>query len=283
MDSEQAATIGDKLRRKWLDSGSINIRGLMQWWSDDVPSRPQATSSILKAARIEMDIYRHYLREVNGTPNYGWLRSMFHGLGQQLARQDPSYYYWYVLLRPDHNAYLISYPYYAKYASAGDRTFFRHIDLNIKAAASRGKGSNIIQGSLSLDDEDKENCTEILPGIHRELPQWWEVLRERGFTSDCPVQRIKPEMFTPHDAKAFGTDWLRVPCAAGDVRISEPALPHSSTGPATRTRRTILLWFVGIQRDHETLDIPESGMWSELSAAHRDLLPGPLSPSGLAN
>ena len=69
---------------------------------------------------------------------------MFHSLGQQLARQDPSYYYWYMLLRPDYNAYLISYPYYAKYTSLGDRTFFRHIDLNIEAAASHRKGSNII-------------------------------------------------------------------------------------------------------------------------------------------
>lgn len=33
--------------------------------------------------------------------------------------------------------------------------------------------------------------------------------------------------------------------------------------------------------DQETLDIPESGTFSQLSAAHRDLVPGPSSPSAL--
>lgn len=38
---------------------------------------------------------------------------------------------------------------------------------------------------------------------------------------------------------------------------------------------------MGIQENHETLDTVEAGTWSQLSAAHRDLLPGPTSPSGL--
>lgn len=61
------------------------------------------------------------------------------------------------------------------------------------------------------------------------------------------------------------------------------ALPHGSTGPATSVHCTMLLWYVGIQEDHETLEMIEGGMWSQLSAAHRDLLPCPASPSGLVN
>jgi hypothetical protein len=40
---------------------------------------------------------------------------------------------------------------------------------------------------------------------------------------------------------------------------------------AESTRWVVNPWFVWIQSDHETLDIPESGSWSEVAAAHRDL------------
>lgn len=40
---------------------------------------------------------------------------------------------------------------------------------------------------------------------------------------------------------------------------------------------------MGVKADHSSLDIVESGTWEELASAHRDLLPGPNSPSGFAN
>lgn len=70
---------------------------------------------------------------------------------------------------------------------------------------------------------------------------------------------------------------------AGDVRISLPSLPHGSTGPATKRRRSILPWFVRIRDDHSTLDTPESGTWEEVSAAHRDLIQATRTPSGLTS
>jgi hypothetical protein len=42
-------------------------------------------------------------------------------------------------------------------------------------------------------------------------------------------------------------------------------------------------WFVGIQKDHEALEVVEGGTWSELSAAHRDQRSPPATPSGLPN
>lgn len=35
--------------------------------------------------------------------NYGWLRSMYYGVIQQVVRQSPAYYIAYVALRQDHN------------------------------------------------------------------------------------------------------------------------------------------------------------------------------------
>lgn len=43
--------------------------------------------------------------------------------------------------RPDQNTNLVSYPYYAKYQKGGDRTFFRHLDTNIKNLALKERGA----------------------------------------------------------------------------------------------------------------------------------------------
>ena len=48
-------------------------------------------------------------------------------------------------------------------------------------------------------------------------------------------------------------------------------------------RRTVLPWFMGIAEDQETLDTEEAGTRTDLADAHRAMLPGPTSPSGLAN
>jgi hypothetical protein len=46
-------------------------------------------------------MYWYHLQRLNGRPNFGWLRNMFHSTGQQLMRQDPAYYTLYATLCPD--------------------------------------------------------------------------------------------------------------------------------------------------------------------------------------
>ena len=103
---------------------------------------------------------------IAGKSNYGWLRTMFHSLIQQVMRQDPVYWMLYVALRPDHNYCLISYPYYTKYVKFGDSIFFWHIDLNLTDLITNNCGGNQIQGMMSLDDEQKDQCIQILSGMH---------------------------------------------------------------------------------------------------------------------
>ena len=45
----------------------------------------------------------------------------------------------------------------------------------------------------------------------------------------------------------------------------------------------MLPWFCGLQNDLETLEVAESGTWSDLAVAHRDMIAARLSPFGLAN
>src|SRR5205085_9550965 len=94
---------------------------------------------------------------------------------------------------------------------------------------------------------------------------------------------IQDSMFTSEDEKRFGTKWTPQPCQRGQVRVTLPHLPHGAHGPAKGERRTMLPWFCGLQSDLETLEVVESGTWSDLSVAHRDMVAARRSPSGLAN
>jgi hypothetical protein len=208
---------------------------------------------------------------------------MWFSLVQQMVRQDPAYYAFYVLCRPDHAWKLVSFPYYAKRTYPGERTFFRHIDVNITDFVRSGRGENALQGSLALSDEDSRNCTELLLGMHRDIGTWHKRLIDRGYAKDGYVQRIDADMWTKEDEAHFGYSWTKQICQFGDVRLSLPGLPHGSTGPASSQRINILPWFVAIGDDHQTLDTAESGTWDDLSRCHRDFQSGTKTPSGLPN
>jgi hypothetical protein len=90
-------------------------------------------------------------------------------------------------------------------------------------------------------------------------------------------------MYTKDDAKEFGIEWTSVPYRRGDVRVTLPHIPHGAHRPSTRTRRTMLPWFVGLQDNMSTLEIVESGTWEQLRDAYIGLTASPASPSGLPN
>ena len=270
---------------EWGRVGSIVV-GCFDWWAIEKYTGARADlaeKTILEVILEEFEMYHAHLRLINKKPNYGWLRNMYYSLGQQVMRQDPKYFAIYCALRPDQNTNLVSYPYYAKYAHEGDNTFFRHIDLNIKELASSDRGASMIQGTVSLDDENDDDCTMILPGMHKHIKEWEEILTTRGLSTGALVHRIQDSMFTSEDEKTFDTKWTPQPCQTGQVRVTLPHLPHGAYGPAKGKRRTMLPWFCGLQSDLETLEVVESGTWSDLSVAHRDMVAARLSPSGLAN
>jgi hypothetical protein len=54
-------------------------------------------------------------------------------------------------------------------------------------------------------------------------------------------------------------------------------------GKCSTRRWVVNPWFIAIQPDHETLDLPEVGTWSYLAACHRDLVAPNTTPSGQIN
>ncbi|KAL8834399.1 MAG: hypothetical protein Q9170_003767 [Blastenia crenularia] len=102
----------------------------------------------------------------------------------------------------DGNIKLVSYPYYAKYASSGDAAFFRHIDMNVSMFPASNRGANIIQGSVSLDEETKDGCTEIVPGFWRNIKERWRRVGLRGSAATGFVHSLE-NRYTEEDVQAF--------------------------------------------------------------------------------
>jgi hypothetical protein len=96
---------------------------------------------------------------------------------------------------------------------------FKHLDLNIPRLIAHKRGTNTIQGSLSIDDEVEGNCTIILPKMHRHLKEGWHRLSQRQGVADGYVHRIDDNMFSAEDAALFDIRWTDQPCLKGDVPL----------------------------------------------------------------
>ena len=254
----------------FLEDGNVVVRGVFDWIVKD--------AELMGMVDLEFEMYLHHLREQNGVPNYGWCRNMWHSLVQQAMRQDPVFYALNVAARPDKNWRLISFPYYTKYAMAGDSTGFRHIDLNIRELLELGRGRNTVQTGVSMDDESEDGCTEVVPGFHRRIEEWWGEVRRRGEAKEGLVQCVK-ESYRKEDEERYG-EFVPVVCKRGDVRMTMGAMIHGSTGVCKRRRRVVHPWLVGVNQDHEGLDMKECGSWEEVSGAHRNMWAMKVGPTG---
>jgi len=289
---ELAAQLADEIlekekagaKRELDEHGSFNIL-VLEWLM-------KADDGVLWDRLMkEIDMYEHHARSMSTGSKRGWLRNCLYSLIQQAIRMDPYYYMLYVCVRADHNMWLTSYPYYIKNAREHDRTGFRHMDLHPdillgrQASTINGWATSDIQGSISLTNEDHGNCTIILRGMHRWMKDWWPCVKARWqgqlgrAPPKGPLLNLTPNIFTPADEARFGS-FKGVPCKRGEARITYSAIGHGSTTSPNKLRRTVLPWFIGICADHETLDNPTAGTWSQLRAAHCDFVAAPTSPSG---
>ncbi|KAI9862358.1 MAG: hypothetical protein M1813_004834 [Trichoglossum hirsutum] len=178
---------------------------------------------IMSSIDVEFAIYRHHHHNLSGKSRLGWLRNMFYSLIQQLVRQDPVWYAIIASARPDKNWRLISYPYITKGTDAGgETTGFLHLDLNTSKFVQDGGGGNLLSSSMSLDNEESDGCTVVVPGFHRYIKEWYARRLGRGedpagFTTNCSTSyraedrrdwgnrsqpRARPSVLGSHDLKS---------------------------------------------------------------------------------
>ena len=276
--------MGCDAAQEWEEHGTAVVKGAMKWLFTD--------PEVVELINHEIHMYMHHRRMVNGQKSLGWLRSAYFSQIQQIARQDPGYYA--LMAITSGNLWQISFPYYLKATLPGDGIAFQHIDLNVKRFIECGRGSSRIQTSLTLTQEDEENCTFVVPGFHRKLRQWWTdvLIREDSgvinrAASDHNGNCLKTnDLYRVEDKEKYG-NFVPAVCGPGDIRVSRPEIIHGSTsgkdGKSGGMRWVVNPWFVGIQSDHETTDIPESGSWSTIASYHRGLEAPKTTPSGQSN
>lgn len=241
-------------------------------------------SRLLYLFRVEFDMYCWHLRPQN--VEMGWQRNQFYSLAQQAIRQDLGYYLLNVICRPDNKMWLVTSPYYVKYQHPGESVYFRHLDFNLQDLADYGRGQNQWQGTLSLDDEDENNCTIMCTGMNSidKLKTWANrIVARKGELSTSFVTAVTDSDLTKDDLKVLKASWTPQPCTAGAIRISSPLLPHGTNkGAATKKRRTVFNWYVGLLEDHQFAEVAAGPTFDEISAAHRNMTVPPKTPSGFA-
>lgn len=285
-----ADLVGPHAWLEWENTGNLCVEGMFSWLWDGITVDGEREEGIGAEMDLESKAFLHHQQERNGESNRGWSWVMYFSLTQQIIRQDLGYWALCASLRSDGNPRMVSYPYYTKHVVDGDSTFFRHLDINVPRYLEFGWGADAIQGSVSLDEESPGSCTEIVPGFHRHIRQWWAgVVREKRETGG-DVHSFTSSIWNKDDERKYGS-FVPVPCSRGGVRVTRPEIPHGSCktvfpvgAPAqpgtTIRRRTILPWFMGIKEDGLTLDNPKAGTWSDLVTAHIQQLQPKLTPSG---
>ena len=158
----------DVMSGVWERDESVVILNAFSWLYEFDSSM----STMFNIIDNKFQMYHHHLWEVEERQNYSWLWNMFYGVIQQAIHQSSIYYLIYVALCLNHNHCLIFYLYYNKFQTASDKMFFRHIDLNILKLMSKRKGQYMIQELISLNNEKKKDCTEMLLRMQHHLDNW---------------------------------------------------------------------------------------------------------------
>ena len=164
---------------------------------------------------------------------------------------------------------MICYPYYVKYQVEGESTGFAHLDINVDKFVKTGRGKNIIQGFLSLDNKNEHSCTLLVPGFHHHIHEWWARVKQRGQGSSGYTTNAK-KTYLSTDQQDFSR-LVPVPCKRRAVRITMPEILYGSTLIAKNIQRTLFNWPTGIRADHQTLDIEEAEMWNQVAQCHQSM------------
>jgi len=106
---------------------------------------------------------------------------MWHSLVQQVVRQDLGLYGLNVAACADKRWRLVSLPYYTKVEEAMG---FKHIDMNIPEFLKSGRFGCVVQTAVSMDDEEADGCTIVVPGFQNHISEWWSEVVKRGEGKD---------------------------------------------------------------------------------------------------
>src|SRR5579859_116168 len=134
----------------------------------------------------------------------------------------------------------------------------------------------MVQSMISMDDEEEDGCTIIVPRFHRHMGEWWKEVISQGEDKDGVVHSVG-YTYKKVDEERFGR-FKPVVCKRGDIRLTLPQIIHGSTG-CPRKRQVIFPWLMGLEEDGR-MELEECGSGSDVGQAHRGLEAMKMGPSG---
>jgi len=253
---------------KFLEEGTVNIAGIFDYLLND--------TELKIIFDLEHNLYIHHSRT---TDDKGWIRTKWYSLLQQALRLDPVHYALCAAVREDKRTSLIYYPYYGKDTfELGTNNYFAHWDINVQEFLEDGKCRYVVQGSFSYDEEDNNNCTLVVKGMHKHLREVWDSIPANHKKSNGPTTDGKL-LWTKELQEKFGK-LEPVPCKKGELRFTRGELLHGSTAKSSIRRRTLFCWPMAIDPNHTMLENPGSDTWEHLASSYNMMVPPQRSTSG---
>ncbi len=211
----------------------------------------------------EFDLYLHHQCEWNEQSNKDWLQTMYFSLTQQIIHQNLQYWTLYICLQSNWKIHLVFYFYYAKYAQINDATYFKHINMNISKYIKSDHEANIIQDSVSLDDENTHECTKLVSDFHNHIIDWWVNVYFHEQVTNDHIHDLE-KLWISDDILIYD-DFVSVSCWRDDVQVIRSEISHKLTSDYDETvQKIVLSWFMKMCKDEETLNNEESNKWSNL-------------------
>ncbi len=237
------------------------------WLWAKVDSKREHEMSINNMILKKFDMYLYHQRERNDQLNKSWLRMMFYFLSQQIVQQNIEYWALYACLRSNRNIQLISYSYYVKFVTSDNSTFFCHIDMSISKYLVDDHERNIIQRSLSLDDESFKRCIEIVSDFHKHIERWWAKVKTCKMIINDHIHDLN-KIWLKEDVIKYD-DFILILCQRDKVCVTRSEILHKSTHNNDDIKRRIILsWFVAVSQNDQTLNNEKFDKWENITCAH---------------
>lgn len=214
--------------------------------------------------------------------NKNWLKIMFYNFIQQIICQNFQYWFFYVCFWFDRNIQLINYLYYVKFVKSENYTFFKHIDINVFMYVKNDRGSQIIQNSMSLNNENVMNCIKIVFEFHRHIKNWWKRIERRKICLNNWMHSLK-KIYVKKNVEIY-ENFILVLCLRENVQITMLKILHESIHNIKNIKRKIMFsWFVEIWKNEKTLNNKKFDNLTKLQLIHKQQIAFALTSSNLFN
>jgi len=165
------------------------------------------------------------------------------------------------------NFLLINYSYDRKDITARENTAFKYLDLNILHLLSDGRDINIVQGSVSMDNEELNGYGILVWRLPRNIHQWSLHVEDRGNAGNG-LTTCASKIYNWEDEEVFGY-FIPTPCSRGGIRITRPDILRCSKLFLWVRRRTIVPCYIAVQY-YERLENEECETWTRSLSSYPD-------------